>query len=436
MKKPDPLQETLVNPSRRSFIKTTAAAAVVAAAVPSFLSTRSYAAAGRPIKIGFVSPKSGPLAEFAEADDFVFGNINKLWANGLEINGTVHPIQIIVKDSRSDPNRASEVTSQLIKADKVDLIMTANTPETVVPVASQAELDSVPCITTDAPWQPYYFRGGKAPDKGYNWTYHFFWGAEDMSELFTDMWLTVPTNKVVGALWGNDNDGNAFGDPKLGFPPVLAKKGFTLVDSGRFPVFTNDFSAQISKFKSAKVEIVTGVLPPPAFVTFWSQAAQQSFKPKILTMAKALLFPSALNALGDRGDGLSTEVWWTPNHPFKSSLNGQTAKQFCEEYERVTKKQWTQPTGFKHALFEVAANVLKRCKNIDSPAAIRDAIAATKIDTIVGHVEWTGNPVKNVSKTPLVGGQWVRGKKYKYELQVVDNIHFTNIPTQGKLKSL
>jgi branched-chain amino acid transport system substrate-binding protein len=42
--------------------------------------------------------------------------------------------------------------------------------------------------------------------------------------------------------------------------------------------------------------------------------------------------------------------------------------------------------------------------------------------------------VKNVAKTPLVGGQWVKGKKYKYDLIVVNNQTAPNIPAQGKLK--
>jgi branched-chain amino acid transport system substrate-binding protein len=428
--------DTPANPSRRQFMKKTAAAAVVAAAGPSILSTYSHAATGRPIKIGFVSPKTGPLADFAQADDFVLGGIRKLWANGLVVNGVTHPIQIIERDSRSDPNRAAEVTSALIKSDKVDLITTANTPETVNPVSDQAEINGVPCVTSDAPWQPYFFGRGGKPDKGFDWTYHFFWGAEDMIAVFTSMWASIPTNKVVGGLWGNDADGNAFSDPKMGFPPVLAQKGFKLVDPGRFNPMTNDFSAQISAFKKGNVEILTGVLPPPAFSTFWSQAAQQGFKPKIATVAKALLFPAAIDALGGRGAGLSTEVWWTPNHPFKSSLTGQSAAQWCAEYEKVTKRQWTQPIGFKHALFEVIADVLKRVKNIDKPEAIRDAIAATNMDTLVGHVQWTGKPVKNVCRTPLVGGQWVKGKKYKYDLIVVDNENAKNIPKQGSLKPI
>jgi branched-chain amino acid transport system substrate-binding protein len=426
----------LASPSRRQFIKKTAAATLLAAASPSLFSKYTYGAAGRPVKVGFVSPRTGPLAAFGEADEFVLGGVRKLVANGLLINGTTHPIEILERDSRSDPNRAAEVTSALIKGDKVDLIVTSDTPETTNPVADQSEINGVPCLTTVAPWQAYFFGREGIPDKGFDWTYHFFWGLEDVIAVFTAMWATVPTNMVVGALWGNDNDGNAFGDPKLGFPPVLQARGFKVVDPGRFQPMTNDYSAQIRMFKDAKVEIVTGVLPPPAFSTFWSQAAQQGFKPKIATVAKALLFPAAVDALGDRGTGLSTEVWWTPSHPFKSSLNGQTASQFCTQFERETKKQWTQPTGFKHALFEIAFDALKRTKNINSPAAVRDALAATNLNTLVGPVQWTGKPVKNVCRTPLVGGQWVRGKKYKYDLVVVNNDSYKQIPTNGSLKSI
>jgi len=429
----------LLVPTRREFIKT-AALGTASAAMAGSLFGRSVCAAARTVKIGFVSPKSGSLAAFAEADDFVLGGVRKAIGDGIVINGVKHPVEILEKDSRSDPNRAAEVASELIKTSKVDLLVTANTPETVNPVSDQAELNGVPCITTDAPWQPYFFGRGGKPEQGFDWTYHFFWGAEDLIAAYTNLWAMLPTNKVIGALWGNDNDGNAFSDPKKGFPPILAEKGYTLVDSGRFQMSTNDFSAQISNFKRAGVEILTGVLSPPGFATFWSQAAQQGFKPKIVTMAKALLFPTAVENLGERGLNLTTEVWWSPNHPFKSGLLGVSAGEFCAEFESKLGKQWLPPMGFKHALFEVAIDVLKRTKNIDSPESVRDAIVATNYQSIVGPVSWTanpfGNPVKNVSKTPLVAGQWVKGNKYKYDLAVVNSDTAKIIPLQGKLLAL
>ena len=104
-------------------------------------------------------------------------------------------------------------------------------------------------------------------------------------------------------------------------------------------------------------------------------------------MAKAVLFSSAVEALGDIGDGLASEVWWTPNHPFSSSLTGETSKQLSDEYEASTGKQWTQFVGFVHALFEVCFDVVSRAGSTDKQA-IADAAAATTLDTIVGPIAY------------------------------------------------
>ncbi|GAB4250976.1 MAG: ABC transporter substrate-binding protein [Thermoleophilia bacterium] len=391
---------------------------------------------GREIKLGYVSPQTGPLAGFGEADAFILEGVNAALASGLVINGATHPVSILVKDSQSDPNRAATVAGDLITQDGVDMLLVSSTPETTNPVSDQAEANGVPCVSTVAPWQPWFFGRKGDPQKGFEWTYHFFWGLEDIIAVFTDMWEQVPTNKKVGAMWPNDGDGNAWSDPKLGFPPALAEKGYSLIDPGRYQNGTDDFSAQISQFKNGGVEIVTGVPITPDFTTFWKQAAQQGFKPKIASIGKALLFPSSVEALGELGDGMSTEVWWTPNHPFSSSLTGESAKQFADAYTAKTKKQWTQPIGFVHALFEVAVDTLKRTADVDDPAAIRDALAATKLDTLVGPLDWSKGPVPNVTKTPLVGGQWGKGTEFKYDLVVVTNKLAPNIPTGGTLRPI
>jgi branched-chain amino acid transport system substrate-binding protein len=173
---------------------------------------------------------------------------------------------------------------------------------------------------------------------------------------------------------------------------------------------------------------------PPDFATFWSQAAQQGFKPKIVTIGKALLFPSVIESLGPRGNGLTSEIWWTPHHPYKSGLTGQSAAQLTEAYTKASSRPWTQPIGFQHALFEVAIDVLKRTKALDAKS-ILDAIVATDYRSIVGPVKWSGQPVKNVTKTPLVAGQWQR-KGDKFELVIAENKTAPDIPLGGKLELL
>ena len=108
--------------------------------------------------------------------------------------------------------------------------------------------------------------------------------------------------------------------------------------------------------------------------------------------ARRCEFPSAVDSLGPRGKYLTIEVWWSPAHPFKSSLTGQSARQLCDAYEEVTKKQWTQALGFRHALFEVAIDVFKRAQNPESAASVIEAVRTTKLNTIVGPVQWQGPP--------------------------------------------
>jgi branched-chain amino acid transport system substrate-binding protein len=438
------LQTDPANLTRRRFLRTTAAS-VVAATTPSLLFTRQAYASARTIKIGFVNPRTAMLAPFGEGEDFVLAGVRKLLTKGLVVNGAPHPVEIIDKDSASDPARAADLASALIKSDKVDLMLAASTGDTVTPVSDLCEKNGVPCITTNTPWQVYLMGRGGNLNPSFDWTYHFFWGMEDVIAVFTNMWSALPTNKVVGALWPDEADGYAHADPTAGFPAALQMKGFRLVDPGRFPRSTTDYSAQINTFKSEKVEILTGVLPPPAFAEFWRQARQLDFHPKVATIAKALLFPSALEALGDYGGGLTTEVWWSPSHPYISGLNGQNAAEFCAAYEDTAHRQWTQPIGFLHALFEVGIDVLKRTKDIDSPASIRNAIRSTDYHSLVGHIAWDGHPHKNIAKTTLVGGQWLpgskfknwaAGQKFKYDLVIVNNQTDTTIGTQRQLEPL
>lgn len=401
---------------------------------------------GRTLKIGYVTPTTGPFSAFAEADEYVLAGVSDAIGAGIVNGGTTYPIDILVKNSEGDPNRAAEVALELILDDEIDLMLVANTPETTNPVADQCEANGVPCVSTVTPWQPYFLgrQPGVAPPdtQPFDWTYHFFWGLEDVISVFTDMWSQITTNKIVGGLFPNDGDGQAWSSPEVGFPPTLEAAGYTLILPPLYENLSQNFNSQITAFKDGNAEILTGVPLPPDFTTFWQAAAQQGFKPKAASVGKALLFPASVDALGpDLGIGLSSEVWWSPNHPFTSSLTGATAKELADGYTAATSKQWTQPIGFVHAVFEVGTNALKQASSIDDKAAIRDAIKATALDTIVGHVAWDGAGLPpfaatNVAKTPLVGGQWVKGTDFDYDLVIVSNKDHPDIPATATVQPI
>jgi branched-chain amino acid transport system substrate-binding protein len=422
--------------TRRRFLKSTAATGLTFATASSLAAPAL--AQGAKIRIGYVSPQTGPLAAFAESDAY---NIEAFLASEAGAN-----FEVIVKDSQSNPNRAAEVAKELIVDDEINLMLVASTPETTNPVSTTCEAEGVPLISTMAPWQPWFIGQQGNPGDPASWTpftyaFHYFWGLEDVIAVFTNMWNQLDTNKLVGGLFPNDADGNAWGNPEVGVGPGFAAAGYTLTDPGRYQNLTDDFSAQINAFKAANVEIVTGVVIPPDFTTFWNQAKQQGFNPKAATVAKAILFPQSVEALGASGHNLSSEVWWSATHPFKSSLTGQSSADLAADFTAKVNRPWTQPIGFVHSLFEVAANVMGRVSDAADPDAVAAAIAATDLNTIVGKVAWNGAGLPpfaaaNVCKTPLVGGQWRRKDDGTFDLVVVDNTTAPDIPTGGKMEAL
>ncbi|MFO7805076.1 MAG: ABC transporter substrate-binding protein [Paracoccaceae bacterium] len=423
--------------TRRRLLKTAAATGLVTGA--SGLAMPAIAQ-GRAIRIGYVTPQTGPLAGFAEADSFTIDMFNRVMAErGVDV-------EVIVKDSQSNPNRAASVAQELIIDDGIDLMLVASTPETTNPVATVCELEEMPVISTMAPWQPFFIGQQGNPGDPSTWrpfefAYHYFWGLEDVIAVFTNMWDQLDTNKQVGGLFPNDADGNAWGDPNTGVAPGFAEAGYDTTDPGRYQNLTDDFSAQINAFQAANAEIVTGVVIPPDFTTFRNQAIQQGFGPKAITVAKAILFPQSVETLGEAGHNLSSEVWWSATHPFTSSLAGDSCADLAAGFTESTGRPWTQPIGFVHSLFEMAADVITRADDPTDLDTVVETIRGTELQTIVGRVAWDGAGVpdfaaENVCKTPLVGGQWRRQDDESFELVVVDNITAPDIPAAGTMEAL
>ena len=159
-------------------------------------------------KIGLVSPLTGPLAGFGEAQDGIIAGIQKTM-NDVTNNGAPVKTELNVKDRSSNPNRAAEVISELILNDGVNLIITKDTPDTTDPVCDQAELNEIPCVSIKCQWQPSFFGIGRNPETGFNYTDHFFRGFEGIIANFTAVWNRSGAAKKVGGPFSKEADGNA-----------------------------------------------------------------------------------------------------------------------------------------------------------------------------------------------------------------------------------
>ena len=67
---------------------------------------------------------------------------------------------------------------------------------------------------------------------------------------------------------------------------------------------------------------------------------------------------------------------------------------------------------------------------------VAETLSNLSMDTVVGPVDWTSGPVKNVSKTPLVGGQWRGDGNGKYDMVITENALALNIALQGSMEPI
>ncbi|MCW5721076.1 MAG: ABC transporter substrate-binding protein [Devosia sp.] len=414
--------------SRRALMQGAAASAILAGFV------RPAYAAGRPVRIGVVAPLTGPLALFTEHLDFVIGQVQAQYGGEITINGTVHPLEIIIKDSQSNPNRASEVASELILAHEVDIMTSFGTPETSNPVSDQCDLNGIPSVSTDTPLESWFFGRGGDPSTGFEWSFNFFLNVPDLVNTYLGIWNRVPGNqRKIGLLLANDNDGNAFAGL---MPAPLQAEGYSIVDPGRFDLPASNYNAQISAFKKERVDGVIMSLPSPEIAAFWNESAQQGFQPLFMTPGKGGEFPPGIYPFEDRALNLSVEVWWDRTFPYSSSLNGGSSADLADAYEKFSGQQASMALGYTHALFEVALGALKNAANIEDRGTVRDALRDTSHQTVVGPIEFTKGPLPNCWNTPLVGGQWRKGAKWPLELVIVDNTVSPEIPVGGDVEAI
>ena len=430
--------------TRRQMLKSTGlvlGGLAVPGVLESCLTSTSSTPSGS-IKIGFVSPITGPASGFGEPDSYALKLARDAFQKGLSIGGTNYSVEIVNRDGQSTPAVGAQVANDLIQTQKIDLMLATSTPETVNPVSDACEAAGVPCISTVVPWEAWYLGRGAKPGQPspFKWTFHYCFGVEQFFLAYTHLWPQVTTNKKVGVMWPNDADGNAI---RAVLGPLLKGAGYTIVDPGPYEDGTNDYTAQIQRFIQQDCQIFNTFPIPPDFATFWRQAAQQGYTKhvKIGQIAKTGLFPSQVTALGSIGNGLASGVYWAPTWPYKSSLTGMTSKQLGDGYEAASGKQWNQQLGASLSLFDVAAGLLSASGAPKDKAKVRDAMKTLKVETPVGNLDWSkpaslaGAAVPNVVTTPIIGGQWKAGaSKWPIDFVICENSADPNVPVASTLQ--
>jgi branched-chain amino acid transport system substrate-binding protein len=175
--------------------------------------------------------------------------------------------------------------------------------------------------------------------------------------------------------------------------------GYQVVLSAEYTVGTRDFSDLILRAKAANAEAVLALPTPPDGITLVRQMKELDFNPKAILLIRAPDAPSWAQALGKDGDyTLLTPGWHNSfKAPGVAELNAKHQQRFGRPADVIT--------GPAYACVQIMAAAIEKAGRLDT-TAVRDALAATNMQTVVGPVRFRAD---GTGIQPFVVVQWQNG---------------------------
>ena len=257
----------------------TPAATTPAAAAP----TPAGPPAPKSIKIGATLAVTGPFApEWGPPMlDFM-----KKWAETVNAEGGVTlkghgnakvPIELLVVDDESKPDKSVELYEKFATVDKVDVFLGPSTSPISIAASTVADKHGIPMVGCEVNDTAAFTRGLKwfvgVLELGVPWSETYF----DLVKTSNAQGKT--SYKTVGIVI---SDRAHTLDVGKGAKEFAEKAGLRVVETQTVPFNTTDFSAVIPKLRSADPDIVFLALWPAEANAFIKQAEELKLKPREL----------------------------------------------------------------------------------------------------------------------------------------------------------
>ena len=239
-------------------------------------------------------------------------------------------------------------------------------------MSDACELNEVPCVSTVVPWQPWFFGRKGDPKKGFNWTYHFFWGLEDVIAVYTGMWQSAADQHSVGGLLSQRRRRQRLGRREARLSAGAGAEGLHADGPRPLPDAARRTSPRRSRLQAVGAQIVTGVVIPPDAKNFLDAGASAGFQARRSSRsARRCCFRPSIEALGrSRRRPVAPRCGGRLRIPFKSSLTGQSARRARRGLrEGAPRSSGPSRSVSRTRCSKSPPTSLKRAKDVDSNEA-------------------------------------------------------------------
>ncbi len=370
----------------------TAAPALTTAPTPTAAPTAVPAPAA--INIGAVVPLTGRYAaggaQVKNGYELGVEDINK--AGGVDFGGAKVPLKLTILDDESDPVKTVQRLETLYNDNKVSVYLGGFGSDLHAAAAAIAEKNKTPYLGVA-------FALYSVHQQGFKYLFSPFPKSPSISVALFQMIDTLNPKPTKYAIFAEKTDWGA--ENQVLWKGEIAKRSGTVVVDDTYAPGATDYSAMITKARDGGAEVVLSLPSPPDGIAITKQMKELGFNPRLYFAVRAADAPGWTQSLGKDGDYVLLAPGW------HSAVKYAGAAQMNAAHQAKYNSPALATTGPAYAVTQILANALSRAKS-DNRDKIRDAIAATSMDTVVGPVKFNADGTGQVI---VIFDQWLAGKQ-------------------------
>ncbi|HHI82624.1 MAG TPA: amino acid ABC transporter substrate-binding protein [Rhizobiales bacterium] len=351
--------------------------------------TGKYATAGHHAKAGY---------------DFAIKKIND--AGGVKIGGKTYKLAVKYYDDESTPARGGQLAERLINQDGIKFMLGPYSSGLTKAIAPVTEKYKIPLVEAEGASRSLF-------NKGYKYLFAVLSTSEQYLasavKLAHDVNLKAgkkPADVKVALAFENDPFSL---DVRAGVIDDIKKYGLTIVIDDKLPRNLTDMTATMIKIKAKKpdVLIVSGHSKGAGTATRQIGEMKLSIPMVAMTHCESA---DLVGKYGKTADGYLCATQWAETLTYKDPMFG-TASEFNAEIKKTIPAYANKAVPYQLAQAVAAVYVYKdafeRAGSLDKDK-VRDALAATDLDTFYGHIKFS--PAGNNIAKPMVLRQIQNGK--------------------------
>ncbi len=347
------------------------------------------------VKVGAVVPLTGRYgaggAQVRAGYEIAVEHINA--AGGVTVGGKKQPLELVLLDDESDATK-TVARLETLAAQGVVAYLGGFGSDLHAAAASVAEKNKIPYLGIA-------FALNKVHQQGFKYLFSPFWKSPDIGKHTQGLLALIPAAerpKTVAIFQEKTDWGQEMG---VAWTEAGKAGGYQVVVHGEYAPGAKDFSDLILKAKAANADAVFGLPTPPDGMTIVKQMKELGYTPKLSLLIRA---PDSLpwtKNLGKDGDYTVLAAGW--HHAFKAP----GVKELNDSHQKKLGRPADPIVGPAYACVQVLAAAIAKANGVDHQR-VRDAIAATDMQTVIGSVKFRPDGTGIVQ---AAFAQWINGKQ-------------------------